>query len=114
MLAYLSYMAERLAEMPRLLKPTGSIYLHCDPTASHGLKMVMDSIFGARDFRNEIAWRRTAAHGRAKRWGPIHDTILFYSATDHFRWNRVNQQYNTEYVEQRYRLRDELNSAPDG
>ena len=59
MLAYLSYMAERLAEMPRVLKPAGSIYLHCDSTASHGLKLVMDTIFGARNFRNEIIWKRT-------------------------------------------------------
>ena len=56
MLSYLSYMAERLAEMPRLLKDTGSIFLHCDPTASHYLKLLMDEIFGAKNFRNEIVW----------------------------------------------------------
>ena len=79
LLAYLSYMTERLVAMRRLLKPDGSVYLHCDPTASHYLKMVMDAVFGHQNFRNEIIWRRTGAHGGAKRWGPIHDTLLFYT-----------------------------------
>jgi len=78
MLAYLSYMAERLAEMPRILKPTGSVYLHCDPTASHGLKLVMDTIFGPRAFRNEVVWQRATAHNDAKRYGNNTDRILYY------------------------------------
>ena len=77
LLAYLSYMAERLLIMRRILKPTGSLYLHCDPTASHYIKALLDAIFGHTNFRNEIVWQRTSAHGSARRWGPIHDTLLF-------------------------------------
>ena len=88
MLAYLSMMAPRLVELHRVLKPTGSLYLHCDPTASHYLKMLLDGIFGSDNFRNEIVWRRTGSHGGAKRWGPIHDTILFYSKSERYQWNR--------------------------
>ena len=106
MLAYLSYMAERLAEMPRVLKPTGAIYLHCDPTASHGLKLVMDTIFGPTAFRNEVVWRRTFAHGGATRWGDIHDTLLFYAASDKHKWNRVEQEYDPIYVREKYRHKD--------
>ncbi len=79
MLAYLTYMAERLEHMHRLLRPTGSIYLHCDPTMSHYLKIVMDAIFGAENFRNEIVWAYKST-SQARRWFPRkHDTILFYS-----------------------------------
>ncbi len=69
MMAYLTMMAQRLAELHRVLKPTGSIYLHCDPTASHYLKLLMDSVFGARNFQNEISWKRTTAHNDAKDMG---------------------------------------------
>ena len=80
MMAYLVMMAARLVELHRVLKPTGSLYLHCDPTASHYLKIIMDTIFGAENFRNEIIWKRTGSHSGAKfKWGPIHDVILFYS-----------------------------------
>ena len=106
MLAYLTYMAERLEECHRLLKPTGSIYLHCDPTASHYLKAVMDAVFGARNFRNEIIWKRTGAHGGARRWGPIHDVILFYTRSDDWVWNRTYQSYDPSYVEKNYRHQD--------
>jgi DNA modification methylase len=78
MMAYLAMMAPRLVELRRTLKPTGSLYLHCDPTASHYLKMLLDAVFGASMFRNEIVWQRTGAHSSSKRFGPIHDTILFY------------------------------------
>ena len=88
MLAYLSYMAERLAEMPRVLKHTGSIYLHCDPTASHGLKLVMDCVFGPARFRNEITWQRATAHNDAKRYGNNTDRILYYTRDQRARtWN---------------------------
>jgi adenine specific DNA methylase Mod len=80
------------------LKPTGSIYLHCDPTASHYLKMLMDSIFGPDNFRNEIIWKRTSAHSSAKRCGPVHDTLLFYSKTDVYVWNRLYQPYEEDYL----------------
>src|ERR1017187_8694229 len=69
MMAYLAMMAPRLVELKRVLKVTGSIYLHCDPTASHYLKMLMDSVFGPQQFRNEIIWKRTSAHSSAKRYG---------------------------------------------
>ena len=77
-LAYLSYMANRLRECRRVLKQTGSIYLHCDPTMSHYLKIVMDGIFGHNNFRSGIVWKRTSAHSGPNRYGPVHDTILFY------------------------------------
>jgi adenine specific DNA methylase Mod len=82
MLAYLSMMAPRLVELQRVLKPTGGIYLHCDPTASHYLKLLMDAVFGPTNFRNEIIWKRTTAHSNAKQgskhYGRTHDTLLFY------------------------------------
>jgi len=79
MMAYLTMMAIRLVELHRVLKPTGSLYLHCDPTASHYLKVVLDTIFGNANFRNEIIWKRTSAHSDAKRYGAVHDVIFFYS-----------------------------------
>jgi DNA modification methylase len=91
MLAYLSMMALRLIELRRVLKPTGSIYLHCDPTASHYLKIIMDPVFGPENFLNEIVWQRTGAHGSAKRFGPIHDVILFYAKGDSYTWNPAYQ-----------------------
>ena len=107
MMAYLTYMAERLLPTRRLLRSTGSIYLHCDPTASHYLKALMDAIYGGGGFRNEIIWRRTGAHGRAKRWGPIHDCILFYSKSKQWTWNRTYENYDPDYVEKFYRHTDE-------
>ena len=85
-MSYLIMMAVRLIEMRRILKSTGSIYLHCDPTMSHYLKLLMDAIFGRTSFQNEIVWKRQSSHNRAKRWGPIHDTIMFY-ANKGFTWN---------------------------
>ena len=99
MLAYLSMMAPRLVELRRVLKPTGSLYLHCDPTASHFLKLLLDTVFGPTCFLNEIVWKRTSAHSSAKRYGPVHDVILFYGKTAEYKWNRVFQDYDTEYME---------------
>lgn len=79
MMAYLVMMTLRIIEMHRILKATGSIYLHCDPTASHYLKIILDGVFGAENFRSEIIWKRTSAHSSAKRFGPVHDVLLFYS-----------------------------------
>ena len=106
MKAYLIMMSVRLLEMKRLLKPTGSIYLHCDPTASHYLKMVLDSIFNRNNFLSEIVWKRTSAHSSARRFGPVHDIILFYSASDKFVWNRAYTPYDDDYVEKFYRHQD--------
>ncbi|CAN5470197.1 site-specific DNA-methyltransferase [soil metagenome] len=82
-LAYLVMMTARLVELRRVLKPTGSLYLHCDPVASHYLKVMLDAIFGAENFVNEITWQRTAAKGDARRkFGAVHDVLLVYSRTD--------------------------------
>ncbi len=106
LLAYLSYMVERLAHMRSVLKPTGSIYVHCDPTASHYLKVMMDGIFGHDNFQSEIIWKRTSAHSGARRWGPIHDTLLFYSASASHTWNTVYQVHSRDYVDKFYRHED--------
>ena len=106
MMAYLVMMTARLIELHRVLKPTGSIYLHCDPTASHYLKIVMDTIFGADNYRSEIVWKRTSGHNSAKRWGPIHDVIFFYSKSDVFVWNIVFEQYDETYLNTFYRYED--------
>ncbi len=107
MQAYLIMMAVRLIEMRRLLKPTGSIYLHCDPTASHYLKLLMDGIFGRAAFRNEIVWKRFNFHADAKRFGAITDRILFYSSGETF--NPVRLPYSAEYIRTKFTHRD-----PDG
>lgn len=106
LLAYLSYMVERLLWMKVVLKPTGSVYLHCDPTASHYIKVMMDGVFD-HNFKSEIIWRRTGAHGRARRWGPIHDTILFYTKGGRHTWNRVYEEYDPEYIQKFYRFEDQ-------
>lgn len=86
MMAYLVMMTARLIELHRVLKPTGSLYLHCDPTASHYLKIVMDTVFGKGNFRSEIIWIRTNARSTDGRWPRMHDTVLFYSKTGTFRF----------------------------
>jgi site-specific DNA-methyltransferase (adenine-specific) len=91
MMAYLTMMAVRLLELRRVLKPTGSLYLHCDPTASHYLKLLLDAIFGVDNFRNEVIWQRTSAHNDPRRYGRIHDLIFFYTKTSTYTWN---QQYS--------------------
>lgn len=108
MMAYLAMMAPRLVELRRVLKPTGSIYLHCDPTASHYLKLLMDAVFGAENFRNEIIWKRSHGHNLANRYGSNHDSILFYGKTAKITWNTVYQDYDQDYLEKHYR---HVNSA---
>jgi len=102
MLAYLVEMAVRLVELRRVLKPTGSLYLHCDPTASHYLKVILDGIFGPHNFRNEIIWKRTSAHSSAKRYGPVHDVLLFYAKSESMVWVGFDQKYDPAYVAQRF------------
>ena len=104
MLAYLVMMAPRLAELRRVMRPTASIYLHCDPTASHYLKMLMDAVFGATCFQNEIVWKRTSARSDAHRWNHIHDVILFYSKSVKFTWNTQFTGYNEAYIKKFYRF----------
>jgi DNA modification methylase len=107
MLAYLAMMAPRLVELRRVLKENGSIYLHCDPTASHYLKLLMDGVFGAEMFRTEIIWKRSSAHSDAKQGrkqhGRIHDTILFYSKSATWKWNQIFTEYDEEYTSKFYR-----------
>lgn len=106
MTAYLVMMAVRLVELHRVLKPTGSLYLHCDPTASHYLKIVLDTIFGPQNFRSEIVWKRTSGHSDAIGFGSVHDTILFYSKTENPTWNAIYQPYEQEYMDAYYRYKD--------
>ena len=106
MLAYLAMMAPRLVELRRVLKLTGSIYLHCDPTASHYLKMLMDAVFVPRNFRNEIIWKRTSAHSSAKTYGPVHDVLLFYSSSEAMQWKGIHENYADDYVSHRFRTEE--------
>jgi site-specific DNA-methyltransferase (adenine-specific) len=99
LMAYLAMMAVRLVELHRVLRDTGSLYLHCDPTASHYLKLVLDAVFGAENFRNEIIWKRTSAHSSAKRYGPVHDTILFYSKGSEYVWNKTYTPHDAAYLD---------------
>ncbi len=105
MQSYLCMMAVRLLEMRRVLKDTGSIYLHCDPTASHYLKLLMDSIFGSAQFQNEITWQRTTAHNDSVRYGKNSDAILFYSANDRWTWN-IHYQPHDDVYRARFRRQD--------
>jgi site-specific DNA-methyltransferase (adenine-specific) len=107
MMAYLSMMAVRLVELHRVLKPTGSLYLHCDPTASHYLKLLLDGIFGPENFRNEIIWERTNSHNMKTRfWPRSTDTILFYTKSESF---TLNPQYIGYSPEQLSRFRPDEN-----
>lgn len=107
MMAYITMMAVRLLELHRVLKSSGSIYLHCDPTASHYLKLLMDAIFGPTRFRNEIIWKRTSARSDSHRWNHIHDVILFYTKSDRYTWNTQHTDYDGEYLESSYGSTDE-------
>lgn len=106
--AYLVMMTQRLVELHRVMKPTGSLYLHCDPTASHYLKIVLDALFGPTNFRNEVIWKRTSAHSSARRFGPVHDVILFYTKSDNYTWNPAYQPLPRETTDQWY------NNVEDG
>jgi len=106
-MAYLVMMTVRLVELHRTLKDTGSLYLHCDPTASHYLKVILDTIFGTPGFRNEVVWQRTGAHNDPRRYGRVTDTILFYTKTDKWTWNPQYTAYDPGYVRERYKYADE-------
>jgi len=129
MMAYLVMMAARLVELHRVLKPTGSLYLHCDPTASHYLRIILDTIFEPQNFRSEIIWKRSSAHSDTKQGrklhGHIHDVIFFYTKTDNWTWNPLYTDYDPEYIEdfyrhieegtgRRYRLSDLTAAKPGG
>lgn len=107
MMAYLVMMTTRLLELHRVLKPTGSLYLHCDPTASHYLKIVLDALFGVQNFRNEIVWKRQSAHSDAKNKFPnVADVILFYAKTKSESFIPQYQPHDKTYVEKFYRFND--------
>jgi DNA modification methylase len=107
MLAYLAMMAPRLIELHRVLGPTGSFYLHCDPAASHYLKIILDTLFGPGRFRSEIVWKRSAAHNDTKQGrqihGHIHDVLLFYTKGDEWTWNPIYTPYDDDYTSGFYR-----------
>lgn len=110
MMAYVVMMAPRLLELHRVLKPTGSLYLHCDPVASHYLKIILDQVFGPQCFRNEITWRRTHSHGNVTRnYGKIADIIFWYSKSGEYKWTQLYTPFPVDYVEAAFRYRD-----PDG
>jgi DNA modification methylase len=107
MMAYLAMMAPRLIELRRVLKETGSIYLHCDPTASHYLKILTDAVFGPQFFRNEITWRRTSAHANVgQKFAVVQDRLLFYSKLEKWAWNQVYIPYTEDYIKSHYSQRD--------
>ena len=127
--AFLCFMAVRLIEMHRVLRNDGSIYLHCDPVASHYLKALMDAIFGQKNFQNEIVWQRTESHNTAEKYGNVADIILFFSKSDDFTWNGGThvyrdgeQKYSDQQMKRfrhldtdgrRYRLDDLTAPRPD-
>jgi len=107
MMAYLAMMAVRLIELHRVLKPTGSLYLHCDPTASHYLKLLLDGVFGEERFVNEIIWKRSHAHSDARQgarhFGRLTDTIFFYAKGNARTWNVIYTDYEQGYLDRDYR-----------
>jgi len=109
MLAYLVEMTVRLVELRRVLKPTGSLYLHCDPTASHYLKVILDAIFGPENFRSDITWKRTNVHNDSKDWSAVADTLLYYvkDVGSAFCWNGGYAAHSAEYLDAKYRRADE-------
>ncbi len=107
MMAHLTMMANRLLELHRVLKATGSLYLHCDPTASHYLKIVLDGVFGKERFRSEIIWKRTTAHGNASRnLGFVTDSIFYYSKTETYCFNKPFTAHDEAYLLDKYRHYD--------
>lgn len=110
MMAYLTMMAIRLLELHRVLKPTGSLYLHCDPTASHYLKILLDAVFGPERFLTEIVWKRSSAHSDTKQGrkqhGHIHDVLFFYAKGDDWTWNPLYTPYDPDYVSQFYKYEE--------
>ena len=108
MMAYLAMMAVRLLELHRVLKPMGSLYLHCDPTASHFLKVFLDAVFGAECYRNELVWKRTSTHSDSKTRSKVTDTILFYTKGGgrEFTWNTPREGHSAKYLGAKYRSKD--------
>lgn len=107
LLAYLIYMVQRMLYMKVILRPTGSIYLHCDQSASHYIKVMMDGIFGHDNYRNEIVWKRQSAHSDAKsKFATVSDVILYYGASRHAKFNVQHTAHDPAYVDKNYRFDD--------
>lgn len=106
-ISYLATISIRIWYMHKLLKPTGSFYLHCDPTMSHYLKIVCDLLFGEKNFQNDIIWKRTSAHSDAKRFSKISDNILFYSKSLKFTWNKLKLDFDVSFINKYYNYQDE-------
>ena len=104
--AYISFMAVCLIECHRVLKPTGSIYVHCDDHANSYLRMLLDSIFGCDSFQNEIVWNRSGGKSDSKKWGRVSDHLLYYAKSKNFTWNQQYQPHNPEYIRKTYRFDD--------
>ena len=96
-----------VAGEPNLLKPTGTIYLHCDPAAAHYLKVLMDAVFQPENFLSEVTWKRSGSHNSARRFGPLHDTLLVYVKSASYTWNPLFQHYDPAYIESHFKLEDE-------
>ncbi len=105
-MAYMAMMAVRLTHLHRVLKSGGSLYLHCDPTASHYLKVLFDQVFTGASFRNEIIWRRTGSHNSGRRYAPIHDVILFYTKSGTYQWNSLKRPYMQGHVDNAFVIED--------
>lgn len=104
--AYICFMAVRLIECWRVLKPTGSIYVHCDDRANSFLRMLLDALFGQENRRNEIAWNRSGGRSDSKRWGRVTDHLLYYTKSASYTWNQQYQPLNSDYVRRNYRYDD--------
>lgn len=111
MMAYLVMMTIRLQKLHEVLKPTGSLYLHCDPTASHYLKIILDTIFGVRNFRNEIIWQRFTFHADAHRFGRVHDILLFYTKSEDYYWKTQYGEHKEKYKKSHFTQVDENGRA---
>jgi DNA modification methylase len=99
---YIEWMRVRVAELHRILRVNGSLYMHCDPSASHYLKVMLDQVFGEERFRNEITWQRTNTHSDAKRWSTVSDRILYYGKGDKVTWNPTHVDHSPEYIASKY------------
>ena len=107
MAAFICFLGIRLIEMHRVLKPTGSLYIHCDQNANSYIRLALDAIFSATNLRNEIAWRRYGSHNDAKNYGRVYDTILYYTKRGKATWNGIWQDLNQGYVQKTYRHHDQ-------
>ena len=104
--SYCAWMAPRIIELHRVLNPTGSIYLHCDPTTGAYLRALMDAVFGAGQYRNEVEWKRTSSRSDAQRFGRIHDRLLYYAKGRESTWNGAWEKLDPEYLTKRYSQKD--------